>query len=344
VSEYGAGAALSQHTDDAAGGPINPHGRPHPEEYQSGYHEQAWQALKSRDYLWGTFIWNLFDFSTNSRSEGDLTDINEKGLISYDRATRKDAFYFYRANWSSEATLHLVGRRYVDRAYAVVDVKAYSNAAQAHLAANQRDLGTVPCAEGICNWRAVHLTPGNNELTATAQIAGRTVSDSLHWTLAHTDRIVCIKAGDISGYAAKSGLRYGSDAYFAGGVGRGINPPDTPAADRIAVSADDAPLYDSFREGDFEYHIPVPNGRYRVLLKFAEPTADAAGDRVFDVLVNGVPRLEALDIFSAAGARLKGVDRTLGVTVNNGLLDIAFRARRGSALVSALAITPADTP
>src|SRR5258706_10862137 len=82
VSEFGAGAALSQHTDDPAGGPINPHGRPHPEEFQNWYHEASWSALRGRGYLWAVYIWNMFDFSSDSRREGDLTDINDKGLVS----------------------------------------------------------------------------------------------------------------------------------------------------------------------------------------------------------------------------------------------------------------------
>jgi beta-galactosidase len=183
VSEYGAGAALTQHSDDPSGGPSNPRGRPHPEEYQDLYHEAAWQTLESRSYLWGVFIWNLFDFSSDSRKEGDLTDINDKGLVSYDRAVRKDAFYFYRANWSSRPTLHLVGRRYTDRAHAVVDVKAYSNATVAELLLNGVSRGTVPCSGGICLWRSVHLESGNNELRATANIAGAQTEDTLLWKL-----------------------------------------------------------------------------------------------------------------------------------------------------------------
>jgi beta-galactosidase len=342
VSEYGAAAALTQHSDDAEGGLINPHGRPHPEEYQNWYHEKSWAMLKPREYLWGTFIWNLFDFSSDSRREGDLTDINEKGLISYDRQIRKDAFYFYRANWSSEPTLHLLGRRYVDRAYAVYDVKAYSNAAEARLSLNGNELGVVPCSNGICLWRSVHLSLGSNELVTTAQIAGHAVSDSLHWTLSHSPAVVRIKAGDISGYIPKDGQRYGSDLYFAGGKPGGVNAPDTAAANLISVLADDAQLYDTFREGEFAYRVPLPNGHYRVLLKFEEPAAIAAGERVFDVAANEVTRLESFDILAAAGRRLKGVDRTFDAAVSGGMLVLAFRPRRGNALVSALSITPLD--
>ena len=344
VSEYGAGAALTQHTDDAQGGPINPHGRPHPEEYQNWYHENAWATLEPREYLWGAFIWNLFDFSSDSRREGDLTDINEKGLMSYDRQTHKDAYYFYRANWSTQPTLRLVGRRYVDRAYAVIDAKAYSNAAQAGLFLNGNEVGLAPCTNGICSWRSVRLSQGANELIVKAQIAGVAITDSLHWSLPHSERVVNIKAGDIAGYASKDGTRFGSDAYFAGGTAHGVNPPDTAQADRINVLADDEHLYDSFREGEFSYRVPLPNGRYRVQLKFAEPTATAPDERVFDVAANEVVQLHEFDILKAAGGRLKGVDRFFDVAVDKGLLVLAFRPRRGAALVSALSITPLAPP
>ncbi|MEI9989128.1 MAG: glycoside hydrolase family 2 TIM barrel-domain containing protein [Rhizomicrobium sp.] len=186
VSEYGAGAALTQHTDDPQGGPINPRGRPHPEEVQDWYHEKSWEQLRGRGYLWGVFIWNMFDFSSDQRQEGDLTDINDKGLVSYDRKTRKDAFYFYRALWSPRPTLHLVGRRYVDRPYGVIDVKAYSNAAAAHLWLNGRDAGTAPCAGGICLWPAVRLDPGTNTVIAKADIGGAVLSDTVQWNYAGT--------------------------------------------------------------------------------------------------------------------------------------------------------------
>ena len=342
VSEYGAGAALTQHSDNAAGGPINPHGRPHPEEYQNLYHERSWAAIQPRGYLWGAFIWNLFDFSSDSRREGDLTDINEKGLVSYDRQTRKDAFYFYRANWNNEPTLHLVGRRYVERAYAVTDVKAYSNATEASLSVNGIALGTVPCANGICSWPSVHLSPGGNELVAAAQIAGGSVTDSLRWTLSHPERVVRIKAGDISGYTSHDGQGYGSDMYFVGGRAAGINAPDTPAAARVTVLAADSALYDSFRTGEFAYRVPLPNGRYRVLLKFVEPDLIGVGDRLFDVVANQVTRLDGFDILAAAGGKLKGVERSFDVSVSDSVLVLAFRPRRGDAMVSALSIAPLE--
>jgi beta-galactosidase len=165
------------------------------------------------------------------------------------------------------------------------------------------------------------------------------MTDSLSWSLHHSERVVNIKAGDISGCVSKGGQRFGSDMYFNGGTGRGVNPPDAPPPGQ-AVLAEDARLYDSFREGEFAYRVPLPNGRYRVLLRFAEPAATAAGERLFDVTANGLVKLHEFDILQAAGGRLKGVDRAFDAEVDHGVLLLAFRPRRGKALVSALSIAP----
>jgi beta-galactosidase len=392
ISEYGAGAALTQHSDNPEGGPINPHGRPHPEELQNLYHEASWAALRERPYVWGVFVWNLFDFASDSRTEGDLTDINEKGLVSYDRTVAKDAFYFYRANWSAKPTLHLVGRRYTDRAYAVLDVEAYSNATQARLSLNGQEQGVTSCVEGVCLWRGIHLAQGANELRATADIGGVETSDTLQWTFAGSPEVVRIKAGDISGYVASNQQRYGSDMYFVGGVGKGVDPPDTAAEKRVVVAAADPRLYDSYREGEFSYRVPVPDAqvpvgsvpgqpggtrttsspamqreltqnsstqsaptpeppqrgastqgrvqRYHVVARFTEPTATKAGERVFDVAVNGKTVLHNFDIFAAAHGKLKGVERSFEAAPKDGFLVITFRPSRGQALVSSLSIAP----
>ena len=91
----------------------------------------------------------MFDFASPSRREGDLTDINEKGMVSYDRRVRKDAYYFYRANWNTSPTLHLVGRRYEDRNYAVIDIKAYSNAGKAELSLNGAKSQAISCTRAF---------------------------------------------------------------------------------------------------------------------------------------------------------------------------------------------------
>jgi beta-galactosidase len=339
VSEYGAGAALTQHSDDARGGPINSHGRPHPEEYQSLLHEQSWPAIAARDYLWGSFIWNMFDFSSDSRREGDLTDINEKGMVSYDRSTRKDAYYYYRANWNPAPTLHLASARYRERDYASIEVKAYSNADSARLTVNGGEPLSAPCVAHVCRWSAVRLEPGDNMVVASAAVRGEALRDAVLWHLAHAAGEVRIKAGSVSGMSTSVG-RFGSDAYFEGGRAGSVGAADGSGGKSVAAA--EPSLFASYREGQFAYRIPVPNGRYRVTLYFVEPMAQI-GERVFDVSANGIPAIENLDVNEAAGGMLRGTSRQFDTRVTSANLTLDFHARTGEALVCALAVTPLDS-
>jgi beta-galactosidase len=312
VSEYGAGSGLSQHSDNALGGPIDSHGRPHPEEVQILYHEESWRQIRERPYLWGAFIWNMFDFASDDRNEGDLTDINEKGMVSYDRAVRKDIFYFYKANWSRTPTLHLVGRRYVDRAYPVVDVKAYASATEAKLSLNGHDVGPTPCVDGICVWPRVRLATGLNHVVASAGA----LTDSVQWHFSGKATELRIKAGDVSGQVTADGKRYGSDQFFIGGDGHGTH-----------------------RSGEFAYELPLPDGAYVVTATFVEPVETSAGKRVFDVAANGRVVLAGIDPFSLAGAKGAPTQRSFEAQAMDGLLRIEFRPRLGTgAVLSALEI------
>jgi len=237
--------------------------------------------------------------------------------------------------------LHLVGRRYIDRPYGVLDVKAYSNATQVHLSVNGSDVGAVSCVDGVCLWHAVHLRAGSNELRSTADIGGIAVSDSLQWSFAGKLEEVRIKAGDSTGYVTADHVRFGSDMYFSGGEGKGVNSPDTPSEKRINVEAADAALYDSYRVGDFSYRVPVPDGKYKITFRFVEPTAAAAGERVFDVSVNGKRLLKQMDVFSTAGGKLRGVEKTVQAVSREGALAIEFQPVKGDAVVSSIAIVPA---
>jgi beta-galactosidase len=183
VSEYGAGGALSQHSDHPEGRPTNITGRPQPEEFQSWWHEQSWPQIRARPYLWGSYIWNMFDFSSRIRREGDATDINTKGLVSFDRATKKDAFFYYKAQWSSEPVLHITSRRFTQRTDPITRIKVYSNAPAVSLSLNGRSLGSVPCIDRVCTLHPVRLTQGENRVTAAAMLGKVALSDEVVWDL-----------------------------------------------------------------------------------------------------------------------------------------------------------------
>jgi beta-galactosidase len=119
-SEYGADANPAYHSADPDRGDYT-------EEYQCLYHEHMLRMIEERPWLWATHVWNMFDFAADGRDEGGRHGENQKGLVTIDRQTKKDAFYLYKAYWSGEAFVHLCGSRYVDRTEEVTRVKVYSN-------------------------------------------------------------------------------------------------------------------------------------------------------------------------------------------------------------------------
>lgn len=120
LSEYGADANVRFHSSAPRRGDYT-------EEYQCLFHEQLLDQIDHRPYLWATHVWNLFDFAADGRDEGGKKGENQKGLVEFDRKTKKDAYYLYKAAWSKEPFVHLCGSRYVDRAEEITQIKVYSN-------------------------------------------------------------------------------------------------------------------------------------------------------------------------------------------------------------------------
>ncbi len=346
VTEYGAGGALSQHTDNPEGGPINAFGRPHPEGYQGWVHEENWRALRDRPYLWATWAWNMFDFASDFRKEGDAIDLNDKGLVTFDRKVRKDAFFFYKANWSETPVIHLNGSRYGDRPYPVADITAYSNAAQVRLAVNGIDAGSSLCADRICLWRNVALRPGQNRIVASATFAGVTREDAMDLTGPDPEREgVRINSGDLTSTKLEDGRRFGSDHFFTGGEALALNPRTITALferrgapPKVVAGAKVPALDEGYREGRFRNDIPLPNGLWTVRVTSFEPGAGATGHRTFAVSANGKPAATAFDPFAVAGGALREAALSFPVTVRDGHLILSFEPVAGPALVSAIEI------
>jgi len=159
-------------------------GQWHPEEWQGIVHEEAWRQMKARPFVWGTFLWVFTDFTSYWRKEGGVRGLNDKGLITSDRKTKKDAFYFYKANWSNEPMVHITSRRHVDRTNAVTDVKIYSNARVVELFLNGSSFGgQTNDGNAVFIWKNLELQRGENQLEARADINGVPKSDRCIWKL-----------------------------------------------------------------------------------------------------------------------------------------------------------------
>lgn len=183
VSEYGAGASPRQHAwplDQSE--KANSHF--HPEEAQATCHEGNWQCFAQRPYLWCKTIWHFADIQSYQRKEGEHDGFNDKGLITYDRSIKKDAFYFYKANWNPEPMAYISMRRFTERTEAVTDVRVYTNLPKVTLYVNDKKVGQLkPDEIHRALFNGVTLQPGENRIRVEGKAGKQIVSDECVWTL-----------------------------------------------------------------------------------------------------------------------------------------------------------------
>lgn len=163
ISEYGAGASVYHQTDSL----VRP--RPvsswHPENWQTFYHIENWKIIHERQFVWGSFVWNMFDFGAAHRHEGDRLGVNDKGLVTFDRKVKKDAFYFYKANWNTEKMIHIAGKRCNKAISKERDLIVFSNCKEIELFVNGKSIGKQrPDDYAIVEWKNIPLQKGCNHI------------------------------------------------------------------------------------------------------------------------------------------------------------------------------------
>jgi beta-galactosidase len=184
LSEYGAGANINQHVDQfvpEADPRPSSRGPWHPAEKQTAIHINTLKMITERDYLWGSFVWNMFDFGSAVQNAGGLPHLNDKGLVTYDRKFRKDAFYLYKANWNkNEKTAHLCSKNYTERKENVTDIIAFTTAPSAKLIINGKQVGKMETDKfATLIFRNIKLSPGKNHV----EIITSDGNDFADWTV-----------------------------------------------------------------------------------------------------------------------------------------------------------------
>ncbi|MCL2796457.1 MAG: glycoside hydrolase family 2 protein [Firmicutes bacterium] len=129
LSEYGAEGMPNLHS-------AKPKRLDNTEEYQCIYHEKHLELMKDYPGCWATHVWNLFDFGSDGRNQGGDPGKNHKGLVTFDRKIKKDAFYLYKAYWSKEPMIHIAGERFKNRVGDILNVKVYTNCKNLSLSVN----------------------------------------------------------------------------------------------------------------------------------------------------------------------------------------------------------------
>ncbi|GJM64420.1 glycoside hydrolase family 2 protein [Persicobacter diffluens] len=178
VSEYGAGGNIAQQDLTKLEKPV---GRYFPEQEQTICHELSWAAIRDKDYVWGSFVWNMFDFGVNDWYRGGKDHRNHKGLVTFDRKEKKDAFYFYKANWSTEPVLHLVEKRNNWRSDAITTIKVYSNFSEKvtlYLNGKAFAKGSPDDLQRL-EWKNVPLQEGENHILVKLKHKGEYFQDEM---------------------------------------------------------------------------------------------------------------------------------------------------------------------
>ncbi|GAA1834966.1 glycoside hydrolase family 2 protein [Agromyces salentinus] len=172
LAEYGADANPQYQSAEPEKGDYS-------ESYQARYHEHMITMIEERPWLWATHVWNLCDFGSAGRDEGGAAGRNQKGLVTFDRSLKKDAFYVYKAAWSRDPFVHIAGRRRAERAEEITEVVVYSNQSRVTLFVDGAEHDTV---EGVRTFRFRVPISGAHEISArsgelTDSIALRRVDD-----------------------------------------------------------------------------------------------------------------------------------------------------------------------
>ena len=159
LSEYGVGINPYCHTWDEEAIRRYWEDDKHMEEYGNRSHESHAQQIARMPWLNFTSLWILFDFPVADRHEGfmdsddginfienpDRMYMNDKGLVTRDRATKKDVFYLYKAWWNDrEETVYIAGRRLTARpADEPFTLTVYSNAPSLKLLKDGAEVGEL---------------------------------------------------------------------------------------------------------------------------------------------------------------------------------------------------------
>ena len=168
VSEYGVENIVKWHS-------ATPMNHDYTEEYANYYHHEMLKTFAARPYLWSTHVWNMFDFAADARNEGGIQGRNDKGLVTYDRSLKKDAFFIYKAYWTVDPMVYIAGRRWVDRAPEERSITVYTNCDEVTLVVNGAEVETKAAVDHCVVFENVALKDGEN----TVSVKSGEVSDTV---------------------------------------------------------------------------------------------------------------------------------------------------------------------
>lgn len=184
LTEYGADGNINQHTDSLSTDFDPVSGQFFPETYQTATHVKQWSVIEKHPYIAASYLWNMFEFAVPMWNRGGVNARNLKGLITYDRQQKKDAFYWYKANWNPAPMIYIAERRNNTNRPATVKVEVFSNLENITLTVNGNKpvTGHPGANKRDFIFDNITLQTGVNTLQASGIHNGKVYTDTITWT------------------------------------------------------------------------------------------------------------------------------------------------------------------
>lgn len=356
ISEFGAGSDIRLHSE-------KPERFDFTIEGQKRMLESYLKQIYERPFIAGATVWNLIDFSSERRVD-TKPHINQKGITNADR-TPKDPFYLFQAYLSKVPFAKIAERNHTDRTTIgentqnTIDV--YTNQSYASLFLNGEEVER----QFVKNYKAsfeVVLKEGENLLELEAGGASdrlvieNKIIDENFKTAAAVE--LHINAGsNHSFYDSTTKTTWVIDQPYSKGSWGFIGGRHLYVGNKIGTKEDIqtidelTPLYQTMREGDFEYRFDVPDGWYELELLFVEPYPKSRrfvdgvespyhpGDiRVFDVILNNKTLFQNLDLLKNQGYNYPMRKRIMIKCEGGKGVNLSFKASKGESILSALSL------
>jgi beta-galactosidase len=196
---------------------------------------------------------------------------------------------------------------------------APSNSNQVATGLSGTSFGDSGLATSTTYYYAVVAVDSAGSSPASAQASATTQSTGT----AQTEIVAINSGGPAVSNSSGGDTSFAADEYYSGGGTSANN--NVVAATGVTDAAPEA-VYQSERNGTFTYTIPglAPGAQYQVLLHFAETYFTAAGQRVFNVAINGTQVLKNFDIYVQAGANTAVVEHFTATANSNGQIVVAY--------------------
>ncbi|MFB6320548.1 glycoside hydrolase family 2 TIM barrel-domain containing protein [Saccharicrinis sp. FJH54] len=368
ITEYGAGADPRLRSSE-------PERFDFTLEYQQYYHQHYLQEILKRDYVAGSNVWNLADFSSEFRIDA-VPHINNKGLVSYDRRP-KDSYYFYQAALLKEPFIAIGSGISLYRSgladensnsVSTQKINVFSNQPEVELMHNGISLGVKKVKDYKASWD-VPFIQGNNQLEAVTpdifkdgQVVNFTIQPRQTAGF-DVDQVLRVSFGDKREFwdDLTNAVWIPSKKYVKGSwgsIGGKTYEPDygkSYGSDWAISGTENDPIYQTQITNVEEFKADVPAGEYEITLLFAELTSsedrkamayeidmddkkdENAGQRIFNVYVNDMLVLENLNLAEQYGTAT-AVDFKMPVMVQKEGITVRFDPVKGQAVLNAIEI------